>query len=148
MKIFANSHGQLLCFFYNTCFLPRPGDPPKLDKVINYLETTLDIKRIDDIDLEGTMTLTASIRIRWKDDRMVFLNIRDGPVSGNTDMDNVKEVSESKRDQLWLPLEKIVHENAVIGETKPGDNYYVRVIAQSSAMDGDDSAHTEGTGDI
>ena len=126
----------------------RPGDPPKLDKVINYLETTLDIKRIDDIDLEGTMTLTASIRIRWKDDRMVFLNIRDGPVSGNTDMDNVKEVSESKRDQLWLPLEKIVHENAVIGETKPGDNYYVRVIAQSSAMDGDDSAHTEGTGDI
>jgi len=116
----------------------------KLDNVINYLETTLDIKRIDDIDLEGTMTLTASIRIRWKDDRMVFLNIRDGPVSGDTDVDNVKEVSESKRDQLWLPLEKIVHENAVIGETKPGDNYYVRVIAQSSAMDGDDSAHTEG----
>ena len=148
MKIFANSHGQLLCFFYNTCFLPRPGDPPKLDKVINYLETTLDIKRIDDIDLEGTMTLTASIRIRWKDDRMVFLNIRDGPVSGDTELDNVKEVSESKRDQLWLPLEKIVHENAVIGETKPGDNYYVRVIAQSSAMDGDDSAHTEGTSDI
>ena len=94
------------------------------------------------------MTLTASIRIRWKDDRMVFLNIRDGPVSGDTELDNVKEVSESKRDQLWLPLEKIVHENAVIGETKPGDNYYVRVIAQSSAMDGDDSAHTEGTSDI
>ena len=57
---------------------------------------------------------------------------------------NLKEVSSSKRARLWLPLDKIVHENAIIGEIKDGDNYYVRVIARSSELDGDPGAATEG----
>ena len=68
----------------------RRGDPPKLaGNEINYLETTVDIKRIDSIDLNGIMTLTASITIRWKDPRMEFLNIRDKEFSSG-DTDNVK----------------------------------------------------------
>ena len=140
----------------------RRGDPPKLaGNEINYLETTVEIKRIDRIDLNGIMTLTASITIRWKDPRMEFLNIRDKEFSSG-DTDNVKvmkslivlefyardcnlqEVSSSKRARLWLPLDKIVHENAIIGEIKDGDNYYVRVIARSSELDGDPGAATEG----
>ena len=46
--------------------------------------------------------------------------------------------------RLWLPLDKIVHENAIIGEIKDGDNYYVRVIARDSELDGDPGAATEG----
>ena len=68
----------------------RRGDPPKLaGNEINYLETTVEIKRIDRIDLNGIMTLTASITIRWKDPRMEFLNIRDKEFSSG-DTDNVK----------------------------------------------------------
>ena len=68
----------------------RRGDPPKLsNNEINYLETTVEIKRIDSIDLNGIMTLTASITIRWKDPRMEFLNIRDREFSSG-DTDNVK----------------------------------------------------------
>ena len=68
----------------------RRGDPPKLSgNEINYLETTVEIKRIDSIDLNGIMTLTASITIRWKDPRMEFLNIRDKEFSSG-DTDNVK----------------------------------------------------------
>ena len=37
-----------------------------------------------------------------------------------------------------------MHENAIIGEIKDGDNYYVRVIARSSELDGDPGAATEG----
>ena len=37
-----------------------------------------------------------------------------------------------------------MHENAIIGEIKNGDNYYVRVIARSSELDGDPGASTEG----
>ena len=57
---------------------------------------------------------------------------------------NLQEVSSSKRARLWLPLDKIVHENAIIGEIKDGDNYYVRVIARDSELDGDPGAATEG----
>ena len=68
----------------------RRGDPPKLSvNEINYLETSVEIKRIDSIDLNGIMTLTASITIRWKDPRMEFLNIRDKEFSSG-DTDNVK----------------------------------------------------------
>ena len=55
----------------------------------------------------------------------------------------MKEVSQSKQSQLWLPLDKIVHENAVIGEIKAGLNSYVRVKAKSDAVDGDPGDHTE-----
>ena len=75
----------------------RRGDPPKLsNNEINYLETTVEIKRIDSIDLNGIMTLTASITIRWKDPRMEFLNIRDKEFSSG-DTDNVKVPKKVKK---------------------------------------------------
>ena len=76
----------------------RRGDPPKLSvNEINYLETSVEIKRIDSIDLNGIMTLTASITIRWKDPRMEFLNIRDKEFSsGDTDNVKVKIFSKNK----------------------------------------------------
>ena len=41
----------------------------------------------------------------------------------------------SKQNQIWLPLEKIVHENAVIGDIKVGSNNFVRVVARTEALD-------------
>ena len=99
------------------------------------------MRRIDNIQLDGTMTMTMDIIIEWKDPKLTFLNIRDDATSEG---DNIKEVSKSKQSQLWLPLDKIVHENAVIGDIEKGDNSYVRVIAKGSALDRDAEAHTEG----
>ena len=120
----------------------RPGEPPKLpNNEINYLKTSINVRRIDNIQLDGTMTMTMDIIIEWKDPKLTFLNIRDDATSEG---DNIKEVSKSKQSQLWLPLDKIVHENAVIGDIEKGDNSYVRVIAKGSALDRDAEAHTEG----
>ena len=120
----------------------RPGEPPKLpNNEINYLNTSINVRRIDNIKLDGTMTVTMDIIIEWKDPKLTFLNIRDDATSEN---DNIKEVSSAIQSQLWLPLDKIVHENAVIGDIERGDNSYVRVIAKGSELDRDAEAHTEG----
>ena len=116
------------------------GDPPRLDNNdLNYLSTSIEIQRIDSIDIDATMEMTMKIIIKWVDPRMTFLNIKDSESS----VASVKEVSLKKQSQLWLPLDKIFHENAVIGDIKRGDNSYVRVIAQSNSSGGDTMAHTE-----
>ena len=96
---------------------------------------------MDSIDLDGTMTLTLIIKMEWRDPRLVFLNIRDNGLSDGDE--NIKDISVSKQDQLWLPLTKIVHTNAVIGEIEEGSSSYVRVVAHSGPMDSDATAHTE-----
>ena len=58
------------------------------------------MQRVDGIDLDGTMTLTLTIIMVWRDPGLI----------------DVMEIPLAKQEQLWLPLNKIVHTNAVIGE--------------------------------
>merc|ERR1719495_1977386 len=67
----------------------------------------------------------------WRDDKLTFLNIRD---TADFNSSASREVSLSKQSKLWLPLEKIVHENAVIGEIHAGLNRFVRVIANTNPL--------------
>ena len=99
------------------------------------------IQRVDSIDLDGTMTLTLTIIMVWKDPRLIFLNIKDnGLVDGD---ENIKDISLAKQEQLWLPLDKIVHTNAVIGEIDEAPTSYVRVVAQSGPLENDGTEDME-----
>ena len=122
-------------------YVRRAVDPPKLDNgmIINLIEISMNIKTIDNIDLEGIMTLTSTITVEWRDPRLEFLNIRDGAEG----LENVKAISYSLWDQLWLPLDNIVHENAVIGQIDEGLTY-LHVIAKSGPLFGDQASHKEG----
>ena len=51
--------------------------------------------------------LTMEIKMRWKDSRVMFANL-------NKNQKN--PVQEEVIDKLWLPLDNIIHENAVIGK--------------------------------
>ena len=107
--------------------------------IINLIEISMNIKTIDNIDLEGIMTLTSTITVEWRDPRLEFLNIRDGAEG----LENVKAISYSLWDQLWLPLDNIVYENAVIGQIDEGLTY-LYVIAKSGPLFGDQASHKEG----
>ena len=48
-----------------------------------------------------------------------------------------------KQEQLWLPLNKIVHTNAVIGEIDEAPTSYVRVVAQSGPLENDGTEDME-----
>ena len=99
------------------------------------------IQRVDSIDLDGTMTLTLTIIMVWKDPRLIFLNIKDnGLVDGD---ENIKDISLAKQEQLWLPLDKIVHTNAVIGEIDEAPTSFVRVKAQSGPLENDGTEELE-----
>ena len=87
------------------------------------------------------MELTLNIEMTWSDDKLTFLNIMDDDSFNTT---STKEVSTSKQSKLWLPLDKIVHKNAVIGEIIEGTNNFVRVIANTKAIDGDSTYSKEG----
>ena len=97
---------------------------------------------MDGIDLDGTMTLTLTILMEWKDPRLIFLNIKDNGDGADGD-ENIKDISLTKQDQLWLPLDKIVHTNAVIGEIAEATTSYVRVKAQSDSLANVGTEHTE-----
>ena len=104
-------------------------------------ETSVEIQRVDSIDLDGTMTLTLTIIMVWKDPRLIFLNIKDnGLIDGD---ENIKDISLTKQEQLWLPLNKIVHTNAVIGEIDEAPTSYVRVKAQSGPLENDGTEQLE-----
>ena len=49
---------------------------------------------MDNIDLDGTMTLTLTIKMEWRDPRLVFLNIRDNGLSDGNE--NIKDISVRK----------------------------------------------------
>ena len=88
------------------------------------------------------MEITLKLEMTWKDDRLTFLNIMD---ENNANIESVKDVSASKQKQIWLPLDKIVHENAVIGEIKVGSNSFVRVVANTEALESNVNDPIEGS---
>ena len=55
---------------------------------------------MDSIDLDGTMTLTLTIKMEWRDPRLVFLNIRDNGLSDGDD--NIKDISVREFFISWL----------------------------------------------
>ena len=124
----------------------RSGEPPKLQNgKINNVNTTIQIKRFDNIALDGTMEITINIEMTWIDERLTFLNIIDDNHSGTA---SIKDVSKSKQTKIWLPLDRIVHENAVIGEVKVGSANFVRVVASTEALESHVENAIEGKSNI
>ena len=77
----------------------------------------LSIGSIDTTNME--IDLTIGISMWWKDDRLLYANIyKDEPNS----------VSKHKTQHLWLPLQHVVHENAIIGAVDEHGYKSVRVI--------------------
>ena len=97
----------------------RKVEPPrahKLSSLFQYspVETKITIKSIDEIDtLEMTMEMTIDINMVWQDGRLTYTNL----------LDNTRNlVDNSIMDQLWIPLDYIVHDNAVTGKIKTESN--------------------------
>ena len=59
--------------------------------------------RIDTVNM--IIGITAELSLTWKDSRLIFTNLHDG--KNGIPNEIVK--------QLWLPVQRIIHENAIIG---------------------------------
>ena len=92
----------------------------------------VNIDSINAVDM--IIGLTIEINLKWKDRRLIFLNILEN---------EVEAVNELQRKQLWLPMGEIVHENAVIGEIKQSARESVSVRALTGPKPQDVGKATE-----
>jgi len=72
------------------------------------IRTQLIIRKIDMIDTVAMLVgLTVEIKMKWNDSRLKFANLN---------MKKKNPVSEEIVERLWLPLDNVIYENAVIGK--------------------------------
>ena len=72
------------------------------------IKTHILVESINLIDTtEMVMELTIKITMKWTDGRLIFRNLPN----------STKSLVPSRiADQLWLPLDNVVHDNAMIGK--------------------------------
>ena len=119
----------------DNCVLIRiPGtykkvDPPKPDFKIKKtvpMITQLRVVSVDEVDtIHMAIGLTIDIKVTWKDDRLTFTNL---------DRNRKTFVPLEISNKLWLPLENIVHENAIIGTIIPDSQSEVSIQAITLPM--------------
>ena len=85
------------------------------------METQLiSIDSIDTVNME--ITITLEMKIKWFDKRLTFFN----PTTNKNNFISKEIVS-----QIWTPLRDMIHESAIIGETKYGYHRHVKLLPSS-----------------
>ena len=83
---------------------------PKDMMKANPIEVSIGIVNIDFLNtVTMTVGLTIETKLRWRDRRVTFLNILDSADGFNT----FRDVPNTLYRKIWLPMPKIVHENAI-----------------------------------
>lgn len=90
------------------------------------IRTQINILHVDMIDTVTMLAgITIELKMKWNDSRLVFANL---------DRNKKYPVSPEIVDQLWLPLDNVVHENAVIGKIHRADIRRVFVFPTSDPI--------------
>jgi hypothetical protein len=84
--------------------------------------------------------LTVDIHLTWRDPKLVYTNILDGKEKSNV----LKVIAEREVNKIWLPMPRVIHENAVIGQVVEDNIFYVKIVGKSnpSEMDITESVET------
>ena len=99
---------------------------PKIKGLPLEIFTQITILNVDMIDTVTMLVgITSEIKMKWNDNRLRFANL-------NRNKKN--PVSEEIVEQLWLPLDNIIHENAVIGKVHPDDIRRIFVLPNTEPM--------------
>ena len=95
-------------------------------------EIFLQVKIInfDFIDaLSNTVGLTVELKFSWVDPKIDFENAKDL----NDKSEELRIVPQFQKDKIWLPIQELVFDNAVIGEVVKEDVYILEVNIKSAA---------------
>ena len=95
-------------------------------------EIFLQVKIInfDFIDaLSNTVGLTVELKFNWVDPKVDFENAKDV----NDKSEELRIVPQFQKDKIWLPIQELVFDNAVIGEIVKEDVYILEVNIKSAA---------------
>ena len=118
--------------------------PPELPEEVeepNDIYTMVEMINVDSIDTVSMVVgLTIELTLRWRDFNLDFENIKDHPNEENAH----KMIPEKERAGIWLPLFKIMHDNAILGETRNEEFYNLEVQVKNKAevMDSEEPRET------
>ena len=71
------------------------------------------------------VSITFNMVFSWKDNRLKFMNLFDK----ENDTGNTKILSDNVIEQIWLPMEYVIHDNAILGTIEKDANRLVSVRA-------------------
>ena len=109
--------------------------PPYLQKELNNANpifTQINILNIDFIDTVAmSVGLTVEIHFTWRDQRLIFENILDGQEKFNF----FKVIAKREIAMIWLPMPKVIHDNAVLGKEVADKVFYVKIVGRANPED-------------
>ena len=111
--------------------------PPTLEDEEAKPNDILTQVRVVNIDFINTVDmvvgLTVELAMKWKDYMINYVNVKDS----KEDRVAYKIIPNDEKDQVWIPLSELVHDNAIIGQTKTLNFYElgVEVTGDAEPMD-------------
>ena len=110
----------------------KKSSPPELKrglKEANPIITQINILNVDSVDtIAMRVGLTIEIHFKWRDRKIIFENILDGKEK----FDVAKVIAKREVEKIWLPMQEVIHDNAVIGEVIEDKVFYVKVVGKSN----------------
>ena len=112
--------------------------------------TSIEIFTIDSIDtIRMEVGLTFAIKIQWMDPRLKYSNVLNAPFDQEKTVKVLgrffcgliysSEIPDDSQNKIWLPLNWIIHENAVVGSVVQDSSFFLGIECKSS----EEPAHIE-----
>ena len=111
--------------------------PPELGDDVEKPNDIYTQVRVINVDSINTVTmvveLTIELTLKWRDHDINYENVKNSKEEGNT----FKIIPIHEKDKIWLPFQELVHDNAIIGETKSVIFYQLGVEVENDPEPGD-----------
>jgi hypothetical protein len=116
--------------YYDKSVAPKNCTKSNECKKSNEIHIQVKIINFDFINtLSNEVGLTLEVKFQWVDPNINFEDAK----NSEDEINEFKIVSDSEMGKIWLPLDDINYENAVIGETVNEEFYSLGVIIKSKA---------------
>jgi hypothetical protein len=127
--------------------IPESDDsslPPELGNEVewpNDIYTQVKVINIDSINtvLIVVVGLTIELTLKWRDHNIDYENLKN--VIDQKGLSRI--IPHKEKSNIWLPLPELVHDNAIIGETKRVNVYKLGVEVKNNSMPMDPSLSRE-----
>ena len=108
--------------------------PPELSDEVerpNEIFIQVDVINVDIVDTVAMVVgLTVEFVLKWKDHKVNFENLQNFKNERGT----VKIIPSKEKNEIWIPLPELVHDNAIIGETEVLDFFKLGVQVQNEPL--------------
>ena len=117
--------------------------PPELGDEVEWPTDIYTQVKVINVDYINTVTmvvgLTIELTLKWRDHKIDYENLKNVKDEEGT----FRTIPNKEKSNIWFPIPELVHENAIIGETKTVNFYTLGVEVRNNSMPMDPSLSRE-----